>query len=130
MSAHHFLVAPLTSAAGSVADQAAVTPLTMTSGRAWSTIAIVVGVAAVGVGVLALVRGLGIGHGRRRAIAAIAAVAAGMAVAIIGGAVVANAEGGPGTGYGIVGGYVALAVGLIAILLGGLALARSRPARA
>jgi hypothetical protein len=38
--------------------------------------------------------------------------------------VVAAAEGGPGTGYGIVGGYVALVVGLAAVVLGGWALAR------
>nr|BFE79161.1 hypothetical protein GCM10020093_017620 [Planobispora longispora] len=38
----------------------------------------------------------------------------------------AAAEGGPGTGYGIVGGFAALAVGLVAMVLGGLALARSR----
>jgi hypothetical protein len=39
---------------------------------------------------------------------------------------VAAADGGPGTGYGIVGGYVALAVGLVAVVLGGLVVARSR----
>ena len=39
---------------------------------------------------------------------------------------VAAADGGPGTGYGIVGGYVALVVGLIAVVLGGLALSRAR----
>ncbi|MEO6085116.1 MAG: DUF6223 family protein, partial [Umezawaea sp.] len=51
--------------------------------------------------------------------------ATGLAGAVIGLLVVAAAEGGPGTGYGIVGGYVALVVGLVAVLLGGLALARS-----
>jgi hypothetical protein len=45
-----------------------------------------------------------------------------------GGLVVAAAEGGPGTGYGIVGGVAALAVGLLAVGLGALGLARSRPA--
>ena len=49
-----------------------------------------------------------------------------VAGAAIGGLVVAAAEGGPGTGYGIVGGFMALVVGLIGIALGGLALARSR----
>lgn len=42
------------------------------------------------------------------------------------GLVVAAAEGGPGTGYGIVGGFVALVVALIAMVLGGPTLARSR----
>jgi len=40
--------------------------------------------------------------------------------------VVATAEGGPGTGAGIVGGFVAVVVGLAATALGWLALARSR----
>jgi hypothetical protein len=54
------------------------------------------------------------------------ALVAGLAGAVVGGLVVAAAEGGPGTGYGIVGGYLALAVGLIAMVLGGLALVRRR----
>ncbi|WP_405148686.1 DUF6223 family protein [Sphaerisporangium sp. NBC_01403] len=54
------------------------------------------------------------------------ALAAGLACTVIGGLVVAAADGGPGTGYGIVGGYVDLVVGPIAMVLGGLALARSR----
>jgi hypothetical protein len=41
----------------------------------------------------------------------------------------AAAEGGPGTGYGIVGGFAALAIGLIATVLASLALARSRATR-
>ena len=45
---------------------------------------------------------------------------------VIGGLVVAAAEGGPGTGYGIVDGFAALVLGLIATVLGRLALARSR----
>src|ERR687898_665224 len=50
----------------------------------------------------------------------------GLAGMVIGGLVVAAAEGGPGTGYGIVGGFAALAIGLTATVLGWLALARSR----
>jgi len=42
--------------------------------------------------------------------------------------VVLMAKGGPGTGYGIVGGYVSLVVGLAAVVLG--ALASRRAARA
>jgi hypothetical protein len=49
-----------------------------------------------------------------------------LAGVVVGGLVVAAAEGGPGTGYGIVGGFAALAIGLIATVLGWLALARSR----
>ena len=51
---------------------------------------------------------------------------AGLACAVIGALVVAAAEGGPGTGYGIVGGFVDLAVGAAAMALGGLAPACSR----
>ncbi len=43
-----------------------------------------------------------------------------------GGYVVAAAAGGPGTGYGIVGGYIALVIGLLAAILGWLALSRAR----
>jgi hypothetical protein len=45
---------------------------------------------------------------------------------LIGGLVVATADGGLGTGNGLAGGVVAMVVGLIGMALGGLALARSR----
>jgi hypothetical protein len=45
---------------------------------------------------------------------------------VIGGLVVATADGGLGTGNGLGGGVVAMMVGLIGIALGGLALARAR----
>jgi hypothetical protein len=45
---------------------------------------------------------------------------------VIGGLVVATANGGIGTGNGLAGGVVAMIVGLIGVALGGLALARSR----
>ena len=45
----------------------------------------------------------------------------------IGGLVVATADSGIGTGSGIAGAYGALMVGSIALVLGGLALARSKP---
>jgi hypothetical protein len=54
------------------------------------------------------------------------ALVAGLTGVVIGGLVVAAAEGGPGTGYGIIGGFAALVLGLIATVLGWLALARSR----
>lgn len=90
----------------------------LTTGRLWSVVGGVLGVAGIVIGGLALVRSTGRG--------AIVALAAGLGAAVIGGLVVAAAEGGPGTGYGIVGGFVDLVVGPIAMLLGGLALARSR----
>ncbi|MEV7041764.1 DUF6223 family protein [Amycolatopsis sp. NPDC051061] len=90
----------------------------ITPGRLVGSVAALVALAGVVIGLRALVR-----HGRQSAFAALFAGVAGMAT---GGAVVAAAEGGPGTGYGIVGGFAALAIGLVAAVLGGLALARSR----
>ena len=91
---------------------AAVSTYALTPGRLWSVIATLTGLTGVVAGGLALARGRG----------AVVAVGAGLAGAIGGGVVVAAAKGGPGTGYGIVGGYVALVVGTAAVLLGGTAL--------
>jgi hypothetical protein len=51
---------------------------------------------------------------------------AGVAGTLVGILVLAIADGGPGTGNGVVGGYAGVLFGLIAVLLGGLALLRSR----
>ncbi|MDQ7802860.1 DUF6223 family protein [Amycolatopsis sp. A133] len=88
----------------------------LTPGRLWSLIAAALGLAGVVAGGLALRRGRG----------AVVALAGGAASVIIGGWVVAAAKGGPGTGYGIVGGYVDLVIGAVALVLGGLSTARSR----
>ncbi|WP_394618288.1 DUF6223 family protein [Lentzea sp. JNUCC 0626] len=85
----------------------------LTAGRAWSLVGIVVGA----LGLLALTR--------RRGTWALGLGALG---AVIGVFVVLVAEGGPGTGYGIVGGWVSLVVGAVALVLGGVA--RRRAARA
>lgn len=96
----------------------------MSAGRLWSAVAALLGLAGAVIGGLALARPSGrIGAGRT---GAVIPLVAGLVGAVIGGLVVAAAEGGPGTGYGIVGGYVALVVGLISMILGGLALLRSR----
>jgi hypothetical protein len=106
------------------AQSAPVDASTLTTGRLLGTGAALVALAGVVVGGLALARPAGrIGNGSRGAIVALVAGLTGMA---IGGLVVAAAEGGPGTGYGIVGGFAALAIGLIATVLGWLALTRSR----
>ncbi|KOV81288.1 DUF6223 family protein [Nocardia sp. NRRL S-836] len=86
----------------------------MTAGRTWSLVGSALGLAGV---VLALV-------GRRFTLIA---VGAGLAGAVVGALVVAFAKGGPGTGYGIVGGYVSLVVGLAAVVVG---LLRRRGVRA
>jgi hypothetical protein len=86
----------------------------MTAGRMWSLIGVVVGA----IGLLALTR---------RGLSLWTMVLGGVG-ALIGVAVVLMAEGGPGTGYGIVGGYVSLVVGVAGLVRGGLA--RRRAARA
>jgi hypothetical protein len=106
------------------AQSAAVDAYTLTTGRLVGTVAALVALAGVVVGGLALARSAGrIGNGNR---GAIVTLVAGLTGVVIGGLVVAAAEGGPGTGYGIVGGFAALGIGLIATVLGWLALARSR----
>jgi hypothetical protein len=52
------------------------------------------------------------------------ALVAGLIAAVNGGLNLAVANGGPGTGNGVVGGAAAFVLGLIALALGGLALAR------
>ncbi len=136
MSVRHLLAAAAAALLGVVAlatpaaahvlvQPAAADAYTLTSGRLWSVVAALLGLAGAVIGVLTLARAgrIGTGTGRRGAIVSLVTGLAGVA---IGGLVVAAADGGPGTGYGIVGGFVALAVGLIAMVLGGLALARSR----
>lgn len=94
---------------------------TMTAGRLWSLVAVLIGLTGVVAAAVALVRRAG---AVRRA--GVTALVTGPVAAVIGAWVVAAAKGGPGTGYGIVGGYVALVVGLTATVLGTLVLARSR----
>lgn len=94
----------------------------LTTGRLVSVIAALVALAGVVIGGLALARSTG----RTRKRWPVVALAAGLTGMLLGGLVVAAAEGGPGTGYGIVGGFVALAIGLIGTALGSLGLARSR----
>ena len=95
---------------------------TLTGDRVVASAAAVVALAGAIIGGLALARPAGRG-GKRRSGAALVAGAAG---GLVGALVVATADGGPGTGNGIVGGYAALVLGLLAALLGGLALARTR----
>jgi hypothetical protein len=134
MPAHRPLTAPTgllggfalaTPAAAHVSAQsAAVDPYTLTTGRLLGTAATLLAVLGVVIGGLASARSTGGSANRRRG--AVVALVAGLTGMVIGGLVVATAKGGPGTGYGVVGGYAALVVGLIATVLGCLALARSR----
>jgi hypothetical protein len=95
------------------------------SGRLVPTVAAVVGLIGVVLGGLALARSanrVGTSNGRRGAIAAVA----GLISLVVGGLHSANSAGGFGTGNGLAGAIVAMVVGLIALVLGALALARSR----
>jgi hypothetical protein len=98
----------------------ATTPTTMTPGRIIGSIAALAALAGVVVGWRSMTAG------RNSATGAIVALAAGLTGLAMGAFVVAAANGGPGTGYGIVGGFAALGIGLAATILGGMALARSR----
>ncbi|GAA2383220.1 hypothetical protein GCM10010170_092040 [Dactylosporangium salmoneum] len=53
-------------------------------------------------------------------------LAAGIAAAVVGALVLATADGGPGTGNGVVGAGMAVVLGLAAVVLGWLALTRAR----
>jgi len=55
------------------------------------------------------------------------ALAAGLIAVINGALVLAVANGGLGSGNGVVGGAVALVLGLIGMIIGGLALHRTKP---
>jgi peptidoglycan/LPS O-acetylase OafA/YrhL len=89
---------------------------TVTGARVLGTAAALTALAGAVAGALALVRPTG----RRSGVA----LAAGLAGLLLGALVVITADGGPGTGNGIVGGYAAVALGLIAAGLGGAARAR------
>ena len=54
------------------------------------------------------------------------ALLAGLVSALAGALNLAVADGGPGTGNGVVGGAMAVLLGLVAVVLGGLALTRTR----
>jgi hypothetical protein len=107
---------------------AAADAYTMSSGRLWAVVAALLGLLGVAAGGLALARPAGrfgtrTGTGRSRAVVALGA---GLISTALGVVVVATAEGGLGTGNGLGGAVVALVVGLIGIVLGGLALSRLR----
>lgn len=91
----------------------------MSVGRLIATSSVVLGLVGAVIGGLALVRA---GASTRPLVALVAGL-----TAVVGGTVVvATAEGGLGTGNGLGGGIVAIAVGLIGAVLGGLALSRAR----
>lgn len=94
--------------------------LTIGSGRLVPTVAAVIGLIGVIMGALALARA---GKGRTWAATALAA---GLVSAGIGALHAANAAGGVGTGNGLAGAVAAVVLGIVGIVLGGLAFMRSR----
>jgi hypothetical protein len=102
--------------------ESAVGASTLTFDRAVATAAAVVALAGAVMGGLALLRPAGGGSPRNSRIA----LATGVVGVVVGVWVLATADGGPGTGNGVIGGYAGVLFGLLAVLLGGLVLARSR----
>jgi hypothetical protein len=100
------------------ADPAATTVYGVTYQRVWASI-------AGGVALASFVTG-GITLTRRSPRLAIAAMIAGLIGAINGGLVLAVAEGGPGSGNGVIGGAAAFVLGIAAVALGGFAVSRAR----
>lgn len=99
----------------------------LTAARAWITVVALLGAAAVVVGGMALSRARrGVGHGGKKG--AIVALVFGL-ISLVGGVVnLAVADGGPGTGNGVVAGGMALVLGPVAMFLGWRVLARARAA--
>jgi hypothetical protein len=101
--------------AAHVSDRAATTVYGLTLRRLWATTVVVLALAGVVIGGLALARPAG----RFRVIVTLVA---GPIAVVNGGLVLAIANGGPGSGNGVVGGAAALVLGMIATVLGGMAL--------
>ncbi len=132
-SAMSATLAPLGSAAPATAhvviQSTAASAAAFTLGRSWSVVAVLLGLTGAIVGGRALTRSpdrCNIGRGR----GGMVALVTGLIGAGAGGLVVVAADGGPGTGSGIVGGLLALVIGLAAAVLGALVLTRSRRAAA
>jgi peptidoglycan/LPS O-acetylase OafA/YrhL len=107
-----------------LSEPAATTVYGLTSRRLWALLAGVLALVAVIVGGRALIRPA---SGR---LGALAGLAMGLIAGVNGAFVLAVANGGPGSGNGVIGGAGALVLGVVAMALGGLALVRSRRAGA
>jgi hypothetical protein len=120
--------------AAHLAEPAATTVYGLTPRRLWATTVAVLALVGVVSGWLALIRPtsrFGTASGapfgpRGFPLGTSVALASGLIAVLNGGLNLAVANGGPGTGNGVVGAAGALVLGLIAMAVGGLALARSR----
>jgi len=110
-----------------VSKPAIATVYGLTPRRRWALVVIVMALVSVIIGWRTFRQSaasrISILKGKRRAIAAIVL---GLLAVISGGLNLAAANGGPGTGNGVVGSAQALVLGLIGIVLGGLTLTRYR----
>ncbi|MEV0173125.1 DUF6223 family protein [Streptomyces sp. NPDC050803] len=98
----------------------------MTTDRLVATTAALVALAGVAVGWLVLSRFAGrLSHANRKKGAGVSLVA-GLTGIVVGTLNLALADGGPGTGNGVIGGALAVILGVIATVLGRRALVRSR----
>ena len=109
--------------AANVSEPAATTVYGLTLRRLWATTAAMLALVALVIGGLALSRRVGQFGGR---LGPVLAQVVGLVAVVNGGLNLAFANGGPGTGNGVVGGAAAVVLGLIAVAIGGLALARGR----
>jgi hypothetical protein len=106
-------------------DPAATTVQGLTPRRLWATTTAALALSSVVIGGLALRRSANHSGKRNGSMGRIALVA-GLIAVVSGGLNLAMATGGPGTGNGVVGAAAAFVLGLIGLVLGGMALARSR----
>jgi hypothetical protein len=120
------LTAPAAAHAWAQPDTATV--YRMTPERIAATTAALAGLISAAIGGVALRRSVR-RVGKRGRHGAIVALVLGPIGLVVGGLVVATADGGVGTGNGLAGGVVAMVVALIGTALGGLALARVREGR-
>lgn len=101
-----------------LSQPAATTVQGLTTRRLWATTSGLLALISVVTGGLALARST-------NRFGIIVALAAGLLAVINGALVLTVANGGPGSGNGVVGGAGALVLGLIGMIMGGLALTRS-----
>jgi hypothetical protein len=112
--------------AAHVSQPAATTVHGWTPRRLWATMSVVMAAVGVVIGGLALARTARLSTASRR-LGAIVALVAGVIGAVNGGLNLVMANGGPGTGNGVVGGAAAFVLGLVALAVGALVLVRCRP---
>ncbi|MER5715533.1 DUF6223 family protein [Streptomyces sp. NPDC002132] len=115
-------------AAADPSQPVAASVTTLSVGRAGAFLSALVGLLGVVGGGLALSRPDSKGHigAWARRDGAVTALVAGAVAVAVGGTIAATADGGLGTGNGLGGAFVAVLLGLTAVILGGLARFRTR----